>query len=49
MAQVAISTCDICVGGPGDNYCEQRQQLFCDGCKISHLRTSIINVQKSHI
>ncbi|CAC5378306.1 unnamed protein product [Mytilus coruscus] len=39
MAQVAISTCDICVGGPGDNYCEQCQQLFCDGCKISHLRT----------
>ncbi|VDI83749.1 Hypothetical predicted protein [Mytilus galloprovincialis] len=41
MAQVAISTCDICVGGPGDNYCEQCQQLFCDGCKISHLRTSM--------
>ncbi|XP_063416417.1 transcription intermediary factor 1-beta-like [Mytilus trossulus] len=26
---------------PGHNYCEQCDQLFCDGCKISHLRTKM--------
>ncbi|XP_076072130.1 transcription intermediary factor 1-beta-like [Mytilus galloprovincialis] len=41
MAQAASKTCDICVSGPGHNYCEQCDQLFCDGCKISHLRTKM--------
>ncbi|XP_071127590.1 E3 ubiquitin-protein ligase TRIM9-like isoform X2 [Mytilus edulis] len=44
MAQAASKTsktCEICVSGPGRNYCEQCDQLFCDGCKISHLRAKI--------
>ncbi|VDI05284.1 Hypothetical predicted protein, partial [Mytilus galloprovincialis] len=41
MAQAASKTCEICVSSPGHNYCEQCNQLFCDGCKISHLRTKI--------
>ncbi|XP_071124338.1 E3 ubiquitin-protein ligase TRIM71-like [Mytilus edulis] len=41
MAQVASKTCKICVSNPGHNYCEQCDQLFCDGCKISHLRTKM--------
>ncbi|XP_076072140.1 tripartite motif-containing protein 46-like [Mytilus galloprovincialis] len=41
MAQAASKTCEICVSGPGHNYCEQCDQLFCDGCKISHLRAKI--------
>ncbi|XP_076071927.1 E3 ubiquitin-protein ligase TRIM45-like [Mytilus galloprovincialis] len=41
MAQVASKTCEICVASPGHNYCEQCDQLFCDGCKISHLRTKM--------
>ncbi|XP_076072154.1 transcription intermediary factor 1-beta-like [Mytilus galloprovincialis] len=41
MAQAASKTCEICVSGPGHNYCEQCEQLFCDGCKISHLRTKM--------
>ncbi|CAG2197164.1 TRIM9_67 [Mytilus edulis] len=41
MAQVASKTCEICVSNPGHNYCEQCDQLFCDECKISHLRTKM--------
>ncbi|XP_071127630.1 E3 ubiquitin-protein ligase TRIM71-like [Mytilus edulis] len=41
MAHAASKTCEICVSGPGHNYCEQCDQLFCDGCKISHLRTKM--------
>ncbi|XP_052076384.1 tripartite motif-containing protein 29-like [Mytilus californianus] len=41
MAQAAFKTCEICVSSPGHNYCEQCDQLFCDGCKISHLRTKM--------
>ncbi|CAC5358022.1 unnamed protein product [Mytilus coruscus] len=41
MAQAASKTCEICVSSPGYNYCEQCDQLFCNGCKISHLRTKI--------
>ncbi|CAC5358557.1 unnamed protein product [Mytilus coruscus] len=41
MAQAASKTYEICVSGPGHNYCEQCDQLFCDGCKISHLRTKM--------
>ncbi|XP_063416188.1 protein wech-like [Mytilus trossulus] len=45
MAQAASKTCEICASGPGLNYCEQCDQLFCGGCKTSHLRTKI---SKSH-
>ncbi|XP_076072144.1 E3 ubiquitin-protein ligase TRIM71-like [Mytilus galloprovincialis] len=45
MAQAASKTCEICMSSPGHNYCEQCDQLFCDGCKISHLRTKMT---KSH-
>ncbi|XP_052075947.1 E3 ubiquitin-protein ligase TRIM33-like [Mytilus californianus] len=41
MAQAASKTCEICVSSPGHNYCEECDQLFCDGCKISHLRTKM--------
>ncbi|CAC5401395.1 unnamed protein product [Mytilus coruscus] len=41
MAQSASKTCEICVCSPGHNYCEQCDQLFCDGCKVSHLRSKI--------
>ncbi|CAC5378305.1 TRIM9_67 [Mytilus coruscus] len=41
MAQAASKTCEICVCSPGYNYCEQCDQLFCNGCKISHLRTKM--------
>ncbi|VDI37576.1 Hypothetical predicted protein [Mytilus galloprovincialis] len=41
MAQAASKTCEICVSGPGHNYCEQCDQRFCDGCKTSHLRTKL--------
>ncbi|XP_063416198.1 E3 ubiquitin-protein ligase TRIM36-like [Mytilus trossulus] len=43
MAQSADSTClcEICIGGPGDYYCQQCDQLFCGNCKSSHLRTKI--------
>ncbi|XP_052075977.1 E3 ubiquitin-protein ligase TRIM36-like [Mytilus californianus] len=41
MAQTAASTCEICVGGPGEHYCQQCDQLFCGSCKLSHLRTKI--------
>ncbi|XP_071124320.1 E3 ubiquitin-protein ligase TRIM9-like [Mytilus edulis] len=41
MAQAASKTCEICMSSPGHNYCEQCDQMFCDGCKISHLRTKM--------
>ncbi|XP_063416420.1 E3 ubiquitin-protein ligase TRIM9-like [Mytilus trossulus] len=41
MAQAASKTCEICISSPGHNFCEQCEQLFCDGCKISHLRTKM--------
>lgn len=41
MAQAAASTCEICIGGPGEYYCQQCDQLFCGNCKLSHLRAKI--------
>ncbi|XP_052075958.1 E3 ubiquitin-protein ligase TRIM9-like [Mytilus californianus] len=41
MAQAAFKTCEICVSSPGHHYCQECDQLFCDGCKISHLRTKM--------
>ncbi|CAC5402512.1 unnamed protein product [Mytilus coruscus] len=45
MAQAAASTCEICIGGPGEHYCQQCNQLFCGSCKLSHLRA---NICKNH-
>ncbi|XP_063413322.1 E3 ubiquitin-protein ligase TRIM36-like isoform X2 [Mytilus trossulus] len=45
MAQTAASTCEICTGGPGEYYCQQCDQLFCGGCKLSHLR---MKISKNH-
>ncbi|CAC5405739.1 unnamed protein product [Mytilus coruscus] len=41
MAQYANSTCEICIGGPGEHFCRQCDQDFCGNCKLSHLRTKI--------
>ncbi|VDI83802.1 Hypothetical predicted protein [Mytilus galloprovincialis] len=41
MAQAAASICEICTGGPGEHHCQQCDQLFCGGCKLSHLRATI--------
>ncbi|CAC5392649.1 unnamed protein product [Mytilus coruscus] len=41
MAQAACKSCEICNGGSGKHYCQQCDQLFCDSCKTSHLRTKI--------
>lgn len=41
MAQAAPSNCEICIDGPGEHYCQQCDQLFCGGCKKSHLRYTI--------
>ncbi|VDH94202.1 Hypothetical predicted protein [Mytilus galloprovincialis] len=40
MAQAAASTCEICTAGPGEQYCQQCNQLFCGNCKLSHLRAT---------
>ncbi|VDI50317.1 Hypothetical predicted protein, partial [Mytilus galloprovincialis] len=45
MAQTAASTCEICTGGPGEYYCQQCDQSFCGGCKLSHLR---MKISKNH-
>ncbi|XP_071128203.1 transcription intermediary factor 1-beta-like [Mytilus edulis] len=45
MAQAAASTCEICIGGPGEHYCLQCNQLFCESCKLSHSRA---NICKNH-
>ncbi|CAC5406568.1 unnamed protein product [Mytilus coruscus] len=45
MALAAASTCEICIGGPGEHYCQQCNQLFCGSCKLSHLRA---NICKNH-
>ena len=46
MAQAANKTCEICMRAPGLHYCTQCDQVFCDDCKMSHLRSKI---SRSHI
>lgn len=41
MAQSASKSCDICMSGPGHNYCEQCDQWLCENCKTLHLRSKI--------
>ncbi|CAC5392647.1 unnamed protein product [Mytilus coruscus] len=41
MAQAAFKSCEICDGGLAHHYCQQCDQLFCENCKTSHLRTKI--------
>ncbi|CAC5408684.1 unnamed protein product [Mytilus coruscus] len=46
MAQVSSFNCEICASGPGYYYCNQCDLMFCDGCKLSHLRTKITKNHK---
>ena len=46
MAQAANKTCEICMRAPCLHYCTQCDQVFCDDCKLSHLRSKI---SRSHI
>ncbi|XP_052078073.1 transcription intermediary factor 1-alpha-like isoform X2 [Mytilus californianus] len=41
MAQSASKSCDICMSGPGRNYCKQCDQWMCENCKTLHLRSKI--------
>ena len=41
MAQAANKTCEICMRAPGLHYCTQCDQVFCDDCKMSHLRLKL--------
>ena len=45
MAQMASKTCDICVSASGRYLCQQCDQLFCQNCKVGHLRS---NITKNH-
>ncbi|CAC5398585.1 TRIM28 [Mytilus coruscus] len=45
MAQAASKTCEICVGGPGSQYCLECEQYFCENCKTFHKRQ---NMSKNH-
>jgi len=46
MAQAANKTCEICIRASGLHYCTQCDQVFCDDCKMSHLRSKI---SRNHI
>ncbi|CAC5403520.1 unnamed protein product [Mytilus coruscus] len=41
MAQSASKSCEICMSGPGRNYCDQCDQWMCENCKTLHLRSKI--------
>ena len=41
MAQAASKTCEICNRASGVHVCIQCDQLFCEDCKISHLRIKV--------
>ena len=41
MAQAGNKTCEICNRASGLHYCTQCDHVFCDDCKMSHLRSKI--------
>jgi hypothetical protein len=41
MAQAANKTCEICLRASSLHYCTQCDQVFCDDCKVSHLRLKL--------
>ncbi|CAG2197482.1 unnamed protein product [Mytilus edulis] len=41
MAQSVVETCEICNQALGIDYCEECEQLFCNNCKLMHLRMKI--------
>ncbi|XP_063406094.1 transcription intermediary factor 1-beta-like [Mytilus trossulus] len=41
MAQSALETCEICDQALGIDNCEECEQLFCNNCKLMHLRMKI--------
>jgi hypothetical protein len=41
MAQVANKNCEMCMRASGLHYCTQCEQIFCDDCKVSHLRLKL--------
>ena len=41
MAEAASKTCEICTRASGVHVCIQCDQLFCEDCKISHLRLKV--------
>ena len=41
MAQAANKTCELCMRASGLHYCTQCDQIFCDDCKMSHLRLKL--------
>ena len=41
MAQAGNKTCEMCIRALGLHYCIQCDQVFCDDCKKSHLRSRI--------
>lgn len=45
MAQSVIGTCEICNQGTGIDFCQECQQLFCNNCKLMHLR---IKLSRNH-
>ena len=45
MAQSALQTCEICMGGSGTDFCLICEQYFCTSCKSLHKR---MKVTKNH-
>ena len=41
MAQVANTSCEICKLASSQHYCNQCKQLFCNDCKVYHLRLKL--------
>ncbi|CAG2197485.1 unnamed protein product [Mytilus edulis] len=41
MAQSALETCEICSKALSIDYCKECEQLFCNNCKLMHLRMKL--------
>lgn len=41
MAQTAAKSCEICASAAGQYQCQQCDQLFCQNCKVGHLKTKM--------